>query len=85
MKKIFLPLFAVLALASCGNDMDGKDGSDANDSMENSIQAAGTEMKNDVNDATDNAGARMDNATDSMDLHNDKNDMDGKDTMRNPN
>ena len=72
MKKIFLPLFAVLALASCGNDMDGNDGSDANDSMENSVQAAGTEMKNDMNEAAD-----------SMDLHYDKNDMDGKDTLRN--
>ena len=82
MKKFILPLVATLALAACGNDMDGKDGADANDSMENSMQAAGNDAVQGMENAVDTAGARMDRATDSMDLHNDKNDMDGKDTLR---
>ena len=82
MKKLILPLFAALALAACGNNVDGEDSTDANDSLENSIQATGSEMKNDAADATDNLGNRIDNATDSIDLYNDKNDADGKDSMR---
>jgi hypothetical protein len=82
MKKLILPLFAVLALTACGNDADGTDGADANDTTENAVQGAGTEMTQDAGEAANNAGDRIDNATDSMDLHYDKNDVDGKDTLR---
>ncbi len=93
MKKIFLPLFAVLAMASCDTTVNGGDGTDANDSTENAIQAgadragdnieagaerAGDKIEAGAERAGDNIQAGAENAGNSMEAAGEK--MDGDST-----
>jgi hypothetical protein len=80
MKKfLLLPLFAALALASCANNGDGEDGTDATDTLENAMQGAGNEMKQDIGAATDSVGAAANNAGNSVEATGEK--MDGDSTV----
>lgn len=59
MKKTLFPLFAALALASCDASVNGGDGTDANDSMENSIQSGAERTGDNIEAGAERAGDKI--------------------------